>query len=388
MSVRYPFLRPNPPRLSALADELLGLEESGIYSNYGPVNTAFEADVTAQLFGGQGGCLTVCNATIGLMIAIRHVVARQFGGADFRPPAHRRYALMPAFTFAATAHAALWNGLTPLLCDIDPETWLPAATAEEELLDRHGGEIAVMVPYATFGNCLPLERYRRLAERFGIPVVVDAAASLGALDDDGLHFGTGFPFPVVFSMHATKTFATGEGGLIHCGDPDSLAALRAMGNFGFGEARLATMPGLNAKLTEVGALVARAKLAGFAAVVAHREVLAECYRRALPWLIFQRPAGRRHPHQFMPALLPAELARDRDALLLELADRGVGARAYFSPHLGQQTYFAATSETGDLTITEDVTQRVISLPLYDGMGESHVAAICAILNDLLEHRHG
>lgn len=387
MSLRYPFLRPNPPRLSALVDELRDIENSGIYSNYGPVNSAFEADVTAQLFGGRGGCLTVCNATIGLMIAIRHVVARQFGGADFRPPAQRRYALMPAFTFAATAHAALWNGLTPLLCDINAETWLPSAAAEEELLDRHGDEIAVMVPYATFGNCLPLDRYRLLAERHGIPIVVDAAASLGALADDGGHFGTGFPFPVVFSMHATKTYAAGEGGLIHCGEQCSLEALRAMGNFGFGEARLATMPGLNAKLTEVGALVAQAKLTDFEAVVLHREVLAECYRRELPGLTFQRPAGRRHPHQFMPALLPADLARDRDALLHELTARGVGARTYFSPHLGEQPYFAATSVAGDLAVTRDIAQRVISLPLHDGMGESHVVAICAILNDLLEHRN-
>ncbi|MGI3775756.1 MAG: DegT/DnrJ/EryC1/StrS family aminotransferase, partial [Janthinobacterium lividum] len=94
-----PFLQPNPSRLSQLGAELALIEESGIYSNYGPVNTRFEQALTASLFGGVGGCLTVCNATIGLMVALRHAVDAAGRGLRRDEAARRRYVIMPSFTF-------------------------------------------------------------------------------------------------------------------------------------------------------------------------------------------------------------------------------------------------------------------------------------------------
>ncbi len=198
------------------------------------------------MFRAEHRCVTVANATLGLMLAIKRAVG-------WNPRA--RYALMPSFTFAAGAQAALWCGLTPLFCDIDAETWLPSAAAEDELLAKYGGEIAVMVPNATFGNCLDLERYHAISASRGIPLVVDAAAALGSLDAEGEPFGIGGTHPLVFSMHATKAFATAEGGLVYCADRQVIADIRAMGNFGFGEPRAATMPGLNSKMSEVCALL-------------------------------------------------------------------------------------------------------------------------------------
>ncbi len=224
-----PLMRPDPPRLSEHVAELARIEELGVYSNYGPLNTRFEQELCAKIFG-EGGCLAVCNATTGLMMAIREVLDED------RPPT-RRYALMPSFTFAATAHAALWCGLTPLLCDIDPETWLPDPASEEALLQRYRGQIAVVIPYATFGNNLDLGRYQDLSERYDVPVVVDAAGSLGSLDERGRGFGTGFAWPIVFSLHATKAFSVGEGGVIYSADSERIRRLRSMGCFGFEESR-------------------------------------------------------------------------------------------------------------------------------------------------------
>src|SRR5947199_2386026 len=110
MSEKIPFLKPNPHKLSELVDQLAQIEASNIFSNYGPVNTRLEQSFTARFFGGRGACVSVCNATIGLMLAIRMAIGTT---SDKK----RRYALMPSFTFAATAHAAIWAGLTPLLCD-------------------------------------------------------------------------------------------------------------------------------------------------------------------------------------------------------------------------------------------------------------------------------
>jgi dTDP-4-amino-4,6-dideoxygalactose transaminase len=101
-----PFLRPQPPKLSALMEELIAIERSGIFTNFGPVNARFENAFVLDFFNGQGGCVTINNATIGLMLAMAEAVGGRVTG--------RRYALMPSFTFAATAQAAMWVGLTPL----------------------------------------------------------------------------------------------------------------------------------------------------------------------------------------------------------------------------------------------------------------------------------
>lgn len=369
-SFRIPFLRPKPPRLSQLLRELQNIEESGIFSNYGPVNDCFEAALAEQVFGGLGGCLTVNNATIGLMLAIREAAA---------PGRGQRYALMPSFTFAATAQAALWAGLTPLLCDIDPETWNVCPRAEDALLSAYDGQIACIVPYACFGNCLDLDRYAALAQEKGIGVVVDAAASIGSLDAAGRGFGGGFPHAVVYSMHATKTFATAEAGLIHCGDLGRLGRLRTMGNFGFGRRREATTPGLNSKLSEIGALLGLAKLDGFEAVVSRRAALAAVYRELMPGFSFQRIVGRRLAYQFMPTLLPETCPIPRAAVVAGLAAMGIEAAHYFSPHLAEHAYFADTCVAGNLAVTQRVASRIISLPMSDEMTVAEVAEVCKAL---------
>ena len=375
-----PFLRPRPPSLRDLGDDLRTIELSGIFTNYGPVNTRFESALQEEVFADGGACLTVCNATIGLMIAIRAVVERADAAKPLLPSrSGRRYALMPSFTFAAAAMAADWAGLTPLFCDIDEGDWAASADAEEAMISRYGEDIAVIVPYATFGNCIDLRRYERLSARTGIPVVVDAAASLGSLDESGRAFASGCALPVVFSMHATKTFSTGEGGVIHCTDLELMRTLRIMGNFGFGVPRSATIPGLNSKLSEVGALLALARLQDFEAVVAHRERLAQRYRALLPELVFQEMRGTRCAYQFMPLLLPAHLEGGRDLVIAELLARGIGAAAYFAPHVAEQPFFLARGVAGDLSVTERISRRVLSLPLWDDMTVEIVSTVCDAL---------
>lgn len=379
-----PFLRAAPPSLRGLDAELAAIEEAGIFTNYGPANTRFEAALEADMFADGGASVTVCNATIGLMMAIRAVVERADAGRD--RPAGRRYALMPSFTFAAAAHAADWAGLTPLFCDIDETDWAASAAAEEALIRRYGDEIAVIVPYATFGNCIDLARYDRLSVRTGIPVVIDAAASLGSLDASGRAFGAGCPHPVVFSMHATKTFSTGEGGVIHSADPAIIHTLRTMGNFGFGAPRSATMPGLNSKLSEVAAVVAMERLRTFGQVVAHRERLAMQYRALLPGWVFQDIHGLRCAYQFMPLLLPTEFDGRRDLVVSELHARGIGAAAYFAPHVAEQPFFRMKGVAAELVVTERISRLVLALPLWDEMTHEMVATVCTALLEICRPR--
>ena len=369
--MKIPFLRPKPPPLSRARGKLQEIEDSGIYSNFGPKNTLFEGRLIEEIFGGLGHCTTVCNATIGLMLAIKAVdTGRQSTG--------RRLALMPSFTFAATAHAALWAGMTPIFCDIDADTWLPCARSEEEILERFHGEVAVIVPYATFGAALDLERYLELSKRFGVPIVVDAAASLGTLDETGRGFGTGFPFPVVFSMHVTKSFSTTEGGVIYASDPELIWRLRTMSNFGFGEPRRATMPGLNGKLSEVAALSALLRLDDFQNSIARRVALYEHYQNQLGGFVFQAQTAKRQAHQFAPVLTPGNV--DPAAMSEALTVAGIGHASYFRPHLSGQSYFCENSVLLPTPITDKTSGRCLSLPMYEDMMIEEVEFVCGVLN--------
>jgi dTDP-4-amino-4,6-dideoxygalactose transaminase len=387
---RLPLIAPNPPRLSEHLKALRRVEASGVFSNNGPEVRAFEAGVTERLFGGNGASLAVGNATLGLMLAIRHASGMRTGGLN---PKQGTLAIMPALTFAATAQAAAWAGLTPLVCDIDPDDWGACALAEERLLQRHGERVGVVVPYATFGNAIDLDRYVHFQRRYGVGVVIDAASSLGTLDDAGEGFGARAPFAVVHSMHATKTFAVGEGGLIHSGDVELIATLRAMGNFGFEGSRNATLPGINAKLPEILAIMAQAKLAEIDAIGTHRAALEATYRETLPTFQFQAVSGRRRAMQFMPVLLPERLAHHRDAIVESIEAQGVGCGRYFSPHLGEQPWFQATAMIEPTPVADKIAGRMLSLPITDAMtiddarrAADTLASVCAAIVRPLDRR--
>jgi dTDP-4-amino-4,6-dideoxygalactose transaminase len=375
--MKIPLVRPAPPRLSLAVEELQSLEQSGTFSNFGPVNTRFEQEMLERFFGGQGACTTVCNATIGLMLAIKEAVGETVPG---------QFALMPSFTFAAAAHAAIWCGLRPLFCDIDPLTWAADPTAESAMLSRYAGKIAVVMPYATFGYPIALDRYQRIQTQLGVPVVIDAAASLGTFDMSGRGFGTGSSASVVFSMHATKSFAVGEAGLMYSADKERIARLRIMSSFGFGEPRTATMAGLNGKLSEVNALLGRLRLADYDRITARRGALVNRYRNLLPELDFQLQAQGIQVHQFVPALLPSVLQGQRTAIREELAHQGITTGTYFSPHLMEQPYFRKMCVAGAMPVCEDVSARMISLPLFDTMTDHEVDQVAECLNRLIATR--
>ena len=367
MSDLIPFLRPRVPTVDEYLPYLRQMDESHLYSNYGPLNTRFESEIVTRLFGGDGHALTVNNATSGLALATR-MTARPDG----------RYVIMPSFTFAATPLAAIWAGFEPYFVDVDADTWMVSEAAVEDALAELGEDVAAVMPYATFGNNLDLTVYRRVVAQ-GIPVVVDAAASLGSVVD-GAQFGAGFPGTVVFSMHATKPFSVGEAGLIYSADSDVIATLRRAGNFGFGADRSADLAGFNTKLSEMAAAVALATLDSFdermkarAATHAHySHVLAE--HLSSGWAV-QQPRGE-VVHQFFPLLAPENV--DGNAVVAHLEAEGIQARRYFAPACHEQPVFAGYRR-GDLSVTQELARRIVSLPLWDGLDDASVRRIAGAL---------
>ncbi len=365
--MRIPFLRPRLPRVSEYQPWLEAMDRSGLYSNFGPLARQLEKEILARQFQGAGAVTTVANATLGLMLAIA-AVQRRPGG----------WALMPSFTFAATPLAAMWCGLRPYFLDIDPNDWTLSAQQLGAALERLGEEIAVVVPYATFGCPMDLGPYARL-HRDGFPVVVDAAPGMGEVS--GSQLGAGFPGAVVFSLHATKPFGIGEGGLVYSADLDLVARIRANSNFGFDSSRVAITPGLNAKLSEPAAAIGLAVQSGWAARTQARRQLARLYLDQLAargmlaagWGV-QEP-GPSCP-QFVSVLCPS--GQSNQDYVAALAQEGIECRTYFRPACHAQPAFAAAGR-GELDCTEDISARVLSLPFWEGMGAEEVSAVLGAL---------
>ncbi|RMD58956.1 aminotransferase class I/II-fold pyridoxal phosphate-dependent enzyme [Candidatus Parcubacteria bacterium] len=367
--IEIPFLRPHLVGTDAYAGYLSEIDTSRRYSNFGPLNARFERRVLAEHFGGEGAVVTVANATSGLMLATE--LCRRPGG---------RYVLMPSFTFVATPQAVRWCGLEPYFIDIRTNDWHMDESLVEETLRLVGDEVAAVMPYATFGAAPDVQYYRKL-HASGVPVVVDAASSFGSTDETG-QFGKGFPGMVVFSFHATKAFGIGEGGMVYSGDAEAAANLRRAANFGFSDEREVIMQGMNAKMSEYAAAVALATLDVFAHKVRLRRQIHRWYMRAFDergllgrgWA-FHRARGN-VPYQFVAALCP-DGVRNRDVVSF-LAKRGIQSRTYFDPPCHRHSYFRSCRRT-PLPITEAVSKRVISLPLWEEMSENHVDRVADAL---------
>jgi dTDP-4-amino-4,6-dideoxygalactose transaminase len=375
---RIPFLRPSPVPPASYVRYLDNMHESAWYSNFGPLNTRFESRVLTELFDGSGAVTTVSNATIGLMTAIQAVK---------RPGA--MHAVMPSFTFAATALAAQWCGLQPYFVDCDPDTWCMCPVALSKALAVLGDSVAVVVPYATFGYAQDLAPYHRLAQA-GVPVVVDAAPCLGT-KAAGAQFGRDFPGLVVFSMHATKAFAIGEGGLIYSGSAPAIGKVRRMTNYGFDAQRSADMQGLNAKLPEALAAVGLATLDVYPAKIARRMALfsryVDCFESA--GLLDGGWQLQRHrepvAHQFFPVIAPARLSNAD--IVKQLAEHGIEARTYFAPACHQQAQFAQCSHDG-LGVTRRLAASCLSLPLWETMDDAVPAMVVRALAHIHQNQTG
>lgn len=364
-----PFLKPQLPTADRYLHYLRQIDASHRYSNFGPLNEAFERRLLREWFDGEGAATTVSNATIGLMLAISRVRRR-----------HARWALMPSFTFAATPLAAQWCGLEPYFLDVTPGNWSLDTDAVADAVRRLGDEIAVIVPYATFATVIDLQPYAQMAAR-GLPVVLDAAASFGT-EVHGRQFACGFEPPVVFSFHATKSFGIGEGGLVYSSNAELIEEIRAASNFGFGTTRVSSMLGLNGKMSEYSAARGLALLEEFRTRVDTRKRLLTLYSEAVQEAGFTSAGWRLQEMsgavaiQFFPLLAP--LGVDNAGVVRRLAARGIEVRTYFSPPCHLQPQFSAAPH-GPLPVTERLGQGILSLPCWEGMTAADVSLVVASL---------
>ena len=182
----------------------------------------------------------------------------------------------------------------------------------------------------------------------------------------------------VFSLHATKPYAVGEGGLVMSRDEALIARLDRMKNFGFDDRREVVEPGLNAKLDELSCAIGRRALVGLDNRIAHRRERHRRYRDHLTGqgMRFQ-PGSERSSVPFVTVL--AQRGEDRDELLARLDGGGVEGRSYYNPPVHRHAQFAACERASSLQVCDDLCARVLSLPMSDVLSADEVEKVCSVL---------
>lgn len=364
-----PFLKPNVVKKESYLQYLSEIDENKIYTNYGPLNNQFEESILKEYFKGNGSLTTVNNATMGLILSI----------AELKRP-QAKYAIMPSFTFSATPLSAMWCGLEPYFIDVDKETWLMDEEKLGEALKLLGNEVAIVVPYATFGTYLNLSYYNHLQET-GIPVVIDAAPCFGTTYQDN-HIGENFRGSIVFSFHATKSFGIGEGGLVYSQDKELVKRIRTSSNFGYYGTRESISFGINSKLSEYHAAIGLATLDVYQVKIQKRQQIYESYLEEINnygllekgWEI-QKTVGT-IPYQFFSILCPKG---EKNREYVEKLERNsIKAVSYYNPSCHQQLQFQNYLHS-ELTVTNDLTERVLSLPFWEDMDSSVVKRVIKVL---------
>jgi dTDP-4-amino-4,6-dideoxygalactose transaminase len=336
---RYRLVQPDLPPPEDYLPLLRQMHQSGWYSNFGPLATTFERGLLER-FGSAGEtCVTCCNATAGLSAAL--LASGRLGRV-----------LIPAFTFAASLGAVRAAGMTPVVVDVDATSWVLNRELLVAALDATGATAVMLV--APFGMRRDWRAEIEVCGSRGAAVVIDDAGGLGVpratpVQQDVFE---------IYSMHATKPFAVGEGGAIfsHAGND---AALRGALNFALASSE-APAWGFNGKMSELHAAVGLAQLTRIADLVERRQAFAALYREGLfGHSNLQVPQDTRAaPWQGFPVLLPH--AQAAESFIADAAECGIEIRRYYRPSLSR---WPEAEQYGPCPVSEDLADRMCVLPV-------------------------
>jgi len=368
-----PVLRPQLPAADRLLPYLRRIDATRIYSNQGPLVQELEARLAGVLALPAGG---VACASTGTAALVGGILAAAGRASQARP-----FALMPAYTFVATAFAAEECGYRVRLADVDAGSWMldPGQLAQDATL----AGVGVVIPVAPFGRPVPLAPWSLFREQTGIPVVIDGAASLDRIETTPRQFLGAIP--VALSFHATKAFGTGEGGCVASTDADLMPRVAQSLNFGFIRARNAEASGINGKMSEYHAAVGLAELDGWPEKRQALQMVADRYRKAMVAVgLGARFLGA--PDVGLTYVLfrcddPGEAQHVRDWLQREAVD----TRLWYGKGLHTQTCYAALPHDA-LPVTDALAPCLIGLPLAPDLADVQIGRVTSVLADALSAR--
>lgn len=364
--------RPNQGDRTRFLSRVEGILDCNWLSNDGPLVREFEQAVARQ--AGTMHCVAVCNATVGLELAIR--------AADLTGEV-----IVPSYSFVATAHALQWQQLTPVFCDIDPITHNIDPLAIERLITpRTSAIIGVHV----WGTPCQVEALQSIAIRHNLKLMFDAAHAFGC-SYRGQPIG-GFGLAEIFSFHATKFVNCGEGGAIVTNDDELARRMRLMRNFGFSGYDNVVYIGTNGKMCEFSAAMGLTSLESMAEIVATNRSNHAAYRSEIDGLpgislLEYEPTENQNFQYVVLDVDPNLCPLSRDQLLQVLHSFNVLARRYFFPGIHRmepyRSYFPNAGML--LPVTERIAERVIVMPTGTAVDADTIQKIGTILRWGIEH---
>ncbi|TNE48887.1 MAG: DegT/DnrJ/EryC1/StrS family aminotransferase [Deltaproteobacteria bacterium] len=362
-------VRPFLPAFSELAEDMEQIVASGWLTN-GPHVRALE-EAAAQALDVPH-VVAVSSCTSGLMLLAQCL--------DLEGEV-----ILPSFTFMASATSMAWKGCRPVFVDVDPHT---TNLIPEQVEQAISPITSAILAVHNFGNPAPCDSLESIADRYNLHLIYDAAHGLGS---------THHRRPVgkqgtaqCFSLSPTKLVTGGEGGLVATSSADLAKKLRAGRDYGNPGNYDCLFPGLNARMSEFHALLARRSLAQLPEAVSSRQKTAAQFQQAIaaiPGLRTQRisPNSTSSYKDFAVIVDEMEFGLTRDMLRQALTAEGIDTRTYYDPPVHKQTAFRNTAKYKDLPHTECLSRNIVCLPLWSHMPDDIVEGIIASLQRIKQN---
>ena len=357
--------QPSLPPLDEFIPYLQKIWDSKILTNSGPFHQQLEKALCQYL--GVNHLALFNNATIALVTALQ---ALRITGEVITTP----------YSFVATAHSLLWNGIKPVFVDVDPITLNLDPAKIEAAITPH---TTAIMPVHCYGHPCDVDAIQKIADNYNLKVIYDAAHAFGVQCHCGSVLNHGDLS--VLSFHATKVFNTFEGGAIVCPDAKTKLRIDQLKNFGFVDEVTVVAPGINGKMSEINAAFGMLQLKHVDAVLAKRKCIDAAYREALrdvPGIRCLQDAGEQVAnYSYFPLMVEANYPLSRDALYQKLKDNNIFARRYFYPLITEFPMYRSmpSAHRENLPVATAAAQKVLCLPIYPNLTSEQLNLIVQVI---------
>ena len=360
-----PVTQPFLPELSEFIPYLEKIWDNKWLTNNGPFHQQLEKELCEYL--GVDYISLFNNATIALITALQ---ALRISGEVITTP----------YSFIATSHSILWNGLKPVFVDIDPDTFNIDPKKIEAAITPN---TTAIMPVHCYSSPCEVEAIQEIADNYGLRVIYDAAHAFGVnyKGQSILRFGD----MSILSFHATKVFNTFEGGAIICQDAKTKQRIDRLKNFGIADELTVTAPGINGKMSEINAAFGLVQLKHINSAIEQRRRIDLAYRQELTQIKgITVPAASEHSnsnYSYFPVLIEPEFRMTRDELYFELKKNNILSRRYFYPLISNMPMYRGIESAAieNLPLSNAVSDKVLCLPIFNEMDENDFSRIINII---------
>jgi len=357
--------QPELPPLEEFMPYLEQIWSSRVLTNGGPFHQQLEAALCEHL--GVKHISLFANATIALVTALQSL---RITGEVITTP----------YSFVATAHSLLWNGIKPVFADVDPDTLnLDPRRIEAAITPQ----TTAIMPVHCYGRPCDVQAIQRIADDYNLKVIYDAAHAFGVQRQGESLLAHGDLS--VLSFHATKVFNTFEGGAIVSPDARTKQHIDHLKNFGFVNETTVVATGINGKMSEFNAALGLLQLKHVGAAIERRRVIDHRYRellRGVPGLrMLERAPDATANHGYFPVLVGPTFAMSRDELYQHLRDHGVVARRYFYPLISDFPMYRGlpSANPANLPAAREAASQVLCLPIFPAMQDEDVQRVADLV---------